>query len=412
MTCKTCGENTDDSSPSGIGSIAQCKCKSGYFNNGLGCGPEAGSCGGISSDVGGHTFASCHCNAGFFNDGTECQFCGEGSVRTPAPAGSPATHITRIDQCKCLANYYNDGTGCIKCPDNSTSVAGTTSVSQCKCNSGYWMNGNGCESCGNDGYVLSTSPSGITSSRECACRPGYYNDGNGCNPCNSENSRQPAATSPGGVGNISSCRCPEGFIFDAVNRKCICPAGKYKQGSTCKECGPAGSVDSTSGAGNDDVTNCTCAAGYFNNGTTGCATCGPPESINRAPGGAVSGAQRGEQCKCAAGYYSTSGGCRTCGPGVNQNSPVNATLGSQCKCKSGYLNSGDGCVTCMRPSSGHTHSAETNTDSNGNSIATILWECRCLEDSLMTYDRFPHESIPRGCAGRAEIASRGWGTQF
>jgi hypothetical protein len=156
--------------------------------------------------------------------------------------------------CSCLANTYLD-TGektCASCPENSESEKtdySESELSTCTCNTGYtWTS---------DDQVCEADSGGDD------CEAGEYLasssrrvGGGSCRPCPS------GTSSDAGSDALTDCTCLAGYTADEDGARCSeCEAGTYKSATGAGACTPCPSGTS-SDAGSDELTDCTCLKGY------------------------------------------------------------------------------------------------------------------------------------------------------
>jgi hypothetical protein len=319
--------------------------------------------------------AFCICKAGYSNEenGGLCSACPRGSYKTDPGVGTCT---------QCPANYFSTTDAqttatCSVCPANSQSPAGSDESTDCVCDAGFTgANGaaclpcvsgtykteagaHACTQCGNDTYSSavnattadtcvacqadSVSMMGSDAHTDCHCLPGYLTNDLGranatCTQC-SAGSFNPA------LGATTCSKCAGGFHSSspgavAVEQCLPCPASKYSApgAAQCEAC----PVNTFAPAPSDELTDCKCLAGYYSttlgeDGRT-CQAC--PAGTFKPLGGAAA-------CTvCPVNTYSvtlnatSNGTCQACVQ--NAVSPVASASISECLCDFGYNTS---CVT-------------------------------------------------------------------
>lgn len=213
------------------------------------------------------------------------------------------------------------------CPRNQTSDAGATGVAGCKCVAGF---------------VFSQSNTGATSSRACvACARGTYQPAQNqstCLACEHGTTAHTASTSPAacvcaagffgtpGTGckqcpEIAGVVCPLGTAREqdveecdsskhraanAARTRCVCEAGTYQLGETCRPCGFGWFCNEPRG-----IQRTQCPRGMHtarvDAASKGECECTAPGTIARfVPGESL--------CECDEGYHALGGSCARCPP--------------------------------------------------------------------------------------------------
>ncbi|KAJ1492981.1 hypothetical protein T484DRAFT_1610868 [Baffinella frigidus] len=339
-------------SGSGSDSPADCSCIGGYHGeNGATC----AKCPVDSYCVGGNSVTSCPANSGSrigSNSSLDCTckdgWSGEdGGVCTLCDAGF-----------WCHAGMIN------ACPENSDSVAGIGTLLDCKCPLGYTgQNGDACIGCSSGAYkntignatcslcAVDTYSTTIAATSNvqcincpantaavqgsnvlvaCKCLMGYNGtDGTQCTPCPAGTYKQQPgdgacilcgidtfSTTTAASHPLGMCvQCEAGFLCSA-GVKTACPFG------------------TSSIAGSEEQTSCTCLAGYIGEDGVECTPC---------PAGTYKTQQGDGVCVlCPINTYSTtiaattSDACENCS--VQALSPSGSNKTSDCRCKEGYYN--------------------------------------------------------------------------
>ena len=145
---------------------------------------------------------------------------------------------------KCKEGYYCRGGELNKCPNGKTSKSGAKNESQCVCKSGTYKSGNSCKSCPkcNGTVTCFTSPMGSNSVNKCAGNvpAGKYItcSGSGCSVKACEGNTYSAKKKVTYSSNLkTSCtKCPSDKVANTDHTACVCKAGSYASGNSCKTC--------------------------------------------------------------------------------------------------------------------------------------------------------------------------------
>uniref|UniRef100_A0A7S0MAX3 GAIN-B domain-containing protein n=1 Tax=Cryptomonas curvata TaxID=233186 RepID=A0A7S0MAX3_9CRYP len=406
---------------SGIATSVQCTlCNSGTFQTGSG----------LDTSVG-----CLLCDAGTYQTGSgvsssmRCSLCDSGTYQT----GSGA--IQSGDCTLCDAGTYQTGSGfqasitCLLCDAGTynTGRGGVSSTYCTFCDAGTYQTGSGIDNATNCAFCASgtyQTGSGITTSDECTlCSSGTYQTGSGiteqtrcllctagtyqtglgatrsqsCDPC-------PAGTYDTALGLIAEVNCSlcaagtyqTGVGIADVQGCHQCQAGTYQSGEgmvSVQNCTLCEATKLTDGPGKSDATDCKCAAGYYlSSGQVNCTLCTVCHSNATTIGSCDFGSVLdsvsckcdpgfqgdGEQCTaCSAGKYGVEGLCEEC-PDGSHSSPSSTSI-LDCKCISGYSGSNGGpCSACdvgeYKPSSGPGNCTQCPLNSTSTSGSSF---CEC-----------------------------------
>ncbi|CAG9317977.1 unnamed protein product [Blepharisma stoltei] len=318
-----------------------CVCKNGYYLNSTSlCTPCPAICASCSSSTNclscinptqmtlynnwcycsfpeGSVFNStlniCNCPDGTWTYGDACQACNA--------TCSSCINLDTCTSCSDSANMNLIG-GICSCKDPNAIFNETLGL--CKCEEGYYMENAicnacqpPCETCSNATFCNSciissmpliggncTCPANTTFSKSedsCVCDIGMFlNSDQVCEPCLPECATCNNATScltcidpdfmtiENGI-----CYCNSQGSFNTTTRECTCPAGQFREGSTCASCSNTGC------AACKNATYCiscytTSYGGYFNYElVNGVCECSVPNSVPQGYMG----------CYCSQGYY-------------------------------------------------------------------------------------------------------------
>jgi hypothetical protein len=283
---------------------------------------------------------------------------------------------------------------CDPCPANSTSLVGSASVFDCKCVPGY------------------TGPDG----GPCfPCANGQYKAANGSMPCTA---CPDFTTSSAGSNNISQCICTPGHTGIA-GRECLpCSFGTFKEAagsSPCLPCMPGtysnitSAVDpeactpcpgnSLSPAGSQDITNCSCIAGYTGPDGGECTSC--------RQGTYKTEIGQGKCNECLRGTYSltvaatSNATCISCPP--NSLSGQGADDQAACVCNAGYSGPNGGpCSPCaaglFKNSNGSASCIPCRAGSYADTVSTCR-QCPSPLTSLAASADFSYCLCPAGLLG-------------
>lgn len=335
--CDACPVNTV--SPAGSDEAVDCVSAPGFYDNGGGVQP---------------------CPGGSFQElpgQNACELCAVGKFSTATAAATAAT--------------------CMPCPQNSSSLAGSSSVSACTCNSGYEGVDGGpcvacvagtfkattgdasCQSCAADTYSSAAATSCVAcgadssatvGSGACLCKAGYTTAGSDCTGCD-------PGTFKSSVGNETCQQCAAGSFSVAGGSACDpCPVDTYQDitGSVlCKSC----QANSVAAGGSTDVSACQCNPGFgFHAGE--CVQC-PYGSYKTSTGNSVCvacaagwytstlGATSAAQCfECGFDSFVQNGQCVACP--LDSEAPSASTSQDACMCSPGFtgLYQGIDCTQC------------------------------------------------------------------
>jgi len=330
--------------------------------------------------AGSTALASCTCRAGYSAEfaGGVCSACPRGSYKTDTGVGTCT---------QCPANYFSTTdaqttTTCSVCPANSKSPAGSDESTDCVCDAGYTgANGaaclpcvsgtyktaagaHACTQCGNNTYSSavnatlaetcvtcqnsSISMMGSNAHTDCHCLPGYLTSDLGrvnatCTQC-SAGSFNPA------LGATTCSKCAGGLYSSspgavAVEQCLACPVSKYSApgAAQCEAC----PLNTFAPAPSDELTDCKCLAGYYSTtlGSDG-------HTCQECPAGTFKPLQGAAACtQCRADRYSTATAATsnsTCQPcTANAVSPMGSSASSMCLCDYGYKEVNSTCAACI-----------------------------------------------------------------
>jgi len=300
-----------------------------YHQKALNIASDGVSCPNLTSAVAGYEVTDSgenlvECMVNHYQDGS-------GIVCTQCQA--PDTYTARgglvsIMECECAAYYVlvngvcmlcavgsyqsaNDG-GCTLCPDNSTTLAASsTSISQCVCVVDFELVSGVCSPCqasafkynhGNDACIncgtgAALRPDEPHTPNACECQAGYIGPRNACSACpegsyttgpgatQCVSCPMHATTSEAASTNISECFCPPPLWEAAATGVCLsscaagqhgaasscapCAAGSYKEAQGPQACTPCPPPRDSSRPGSVLVTSCSCPAGRMVDPTGG-----------------------------------------------------------------------------------------------------------------------------------------------
>eukprot|EP00961_Rhodomonas_salina_P037329 501695-Rhodomonas_salina.1 len=166
---------------------------------------------------------ACNCEPGYGNTagGLACRVCEPGSYR-----GSYGTGECFLCAAGKFSNNYGqvEQTDCLLCPENTTSLAGSSS---------------------------------------CDCAPGFFFENGKCVEC-------PAGTYSAELGSLLCLSCPEGSTSKARSASCICAAGYQDTGGLCVPC-KSGTFNSEPGS--DVCTPCSTDNPYSPAGSVSALQC-------------------------------------------------------------------------------------------------------------------------------------------
>ena len=446
--CTYCNYGTYQSG-SGISASVECVlCVSGSYQTGSGS-VDSSEC--ILCDAG--TFQSgsgigisslCTlCEAGSYQTGlgamtsSMCDLCDSGTYETGRGA------ISSLSCTLCDSGKYSSGLGiaksvlCLDC-DAGTYQTGSgvsTSTDCLSCETGTYQTGSGmtdpimCGLCSAGTYQTGI---GITSSSDCIlCGFGTYQTGLGvsnivnCTFC-------PAGTYQTGLGVIASKDCQlcgagtfQTGIGVAAEENCtfcfpgtfqtgvgitnssycaLCEVGKYQSGEGMEfesNCSACGTNQTTANAGNSNLDDCECIAGYYGlDGRidcTACKICHPnATTIGSCPLGSSAdtilcacnagfqgdGIGKNGCMLCAAGKYSSDGSvCLQC-PAGSSSSPGSVSI-FDCMCNAGYTGPNGGpCVGCdygqYKAGVGPENCTHCPLNTISSIASTSLQSCQCV----------------------------------
>ena len=285
---------------------------------------------------------SCKCNSGFYTlDSVTCAECAVGKYSNELNAQqctncSTGTAQNRTGQTSCHTctdtQYAASGaTACRDCPGNATTAHGANaSITDCLCNAGFaGENGSACTQCGPGKYTdrLGTG--------ECqSCSGGYFQNRSGMTSCIQcpygkysevaqseckgcpDNSALDQAKDGARKNNVSDCECEPGFFNNhttSQNQACTqCRRGTYKDtfGShLCTDCG-IGTFNNLTGQDNKTACQDCNSRSFSAPGAASCSSC---------PSNATARHQRPNitDCQCDLGFNGSDGGdCTACAPGT------------------------------------------------------------------------------------------------
>ncbi|EKX31733.1 hypothetical protein GUITHDRAFT_122074 [Guillardia theta CCMP2712] len=266
--------------------------------------------------------SGCSCKPGFYQSGTNA-----------------------FDCTVCAQDTYSDtvgGAACRSCPvDSSNGKQGSQTLADCKCK---------------EGTYLQTVSSGF----QCLqCIPGYFCTGGSITSCpigtfsaitgyvtSCTSCPSGAYTVERGSTSDAQCLCNAGYVLNAAGTACVaCAAGSYKELASQTSCSLCHVGKYSTVAASDDPSNC--------------LPC--PSNSNTSADGAGSLSL----CKCAIGYFGSSGSapCTECGTGTFSNSlgasactscsansaslPGVLRTSASCVCNAGYSGTGTVCTACV-----------------------------------------------------------------
>ena len=344
-TCTVCSAG---STKTNNGSALCIACLPGTFSEAanapcVGC-PSADSW----SSAGSFGVESCKCNVGYSGmDGSdECIACPFGTFKQ-------AMGSMRCQECE--AHFFASlqaSTSCTRCPDDSVSVAGSTSIAACECKKGF--QGSEKQAKFHENVSTATLPWCVP------CTPGTYKDVLGSPSC----AACPAnAHSPALSINLVSCVCNGGYTGADGGTCTGCAKGKYwykppAESAVCLGCDPGTYSVGIAMRNKTACVNCpvnTYSAMSSAAGLEACLLC-KPGAI--APKGSV----LRTDCECASGFFGPAGGpCLACMAGSFKSAPgpLACTL-----CESGKYSVATGtttpatCVACQSNSSAPPGSVE------------------------------------------------------
>ena len=240
----------------------------------------------------------------------------------------------------CAAGKYKEAAGdaaCTDCPASSSSPEGSTAATDCTCNAGYTgPDGGACNAC-----VAGKHKAQIGSGSCTNCASGTYStkeaamSSSVCTGCPADSS------SSAGSDAGSDCTCNAGYTGLDGEACGTCEASKYKAAAgdaACSEC----AASSSSPEGSTASTNCTCNAGYTGPDGDTCEAC---------PTGSSKVVRGSSACiPCAAGKYANETGhpeeCLSCP--AHTYSAEGSSLITNCTCNAGYTGpDGDACEACV-----------------------------------------------------------------
>jgi len=429
--CIDCGETTSTQRASGQASGASCVCNAGYETTSRPTEPvgpskcseciagkyqpsenqdDCVSCAAGKQSSGEKQISETTCTdcvpGKFSLDGaSECTDCAAGKFST----ASAATICTECQPGK----YQNSGAGrhlaCGSCPTNSGHAKlGVTDVLDCKCNAGYRFHTNslggdpavvtalnyeqnGCQLC-DAGYYCSDGFNELSPGETEKCDQYKFSTAGqtACTPCG-DNSKGPLADTlmsslercaciQGSAGTYhTNCHpCPPGKFQDqvaalgtdnvAVPRTCsLCAAGTYSStrgASACTTC----ATHSSSVAGSDSETACTCNNGYYRPRLTDIG----PNDDDRV---------FSDACQiCSANWFCNDGGFYICHS--NSWSPEQSDSSDDCTCNHGWFSNNTAerrCYHCEERywCGGGTHTQECPANSESPAGSSTSDACVC-----------------------------------
>ena len=242
--------------------------------------------------------------------------------------------------CKpCKQGYYCQGGYLNKCPSGKTTkTTGNRSSSACVCKAGTYASGSSCKSCPS-GF---TSEIGITSIGQCTkvISAGNYIECNNSKctvkKCtgNTISAKQTVKYSKN-LKTKCNTTCSGDKVANDSHTACVCKAGTYASGNSCKKC-PSGFTSSKGATSINQCTGTVPAGKSIVCTTSGC-------SVKSCTGNSYAPKRTVK--------YSTSlvAPCYSC---IGEKT-VNANH-SACVCKSGTYASGNKCVACPKCNGGTT----------------------------------------------------------
>lgn len=280
---------------------------------------------------------------------------------------------------ECPVGYYgvtleNGGNGCRECPVGATTAsAASPDPSACFCKAGFRQ--------------VSAGTTSVPVVCE-ACPEGFYKEATGDSACLACPNGQPGLN--GALQHQGGCACLAGTVYNASSSQCEpCPAGQFCKGGEHYEVCP----DLTSSdTGSSAITDCGCAAGFYQLLQNGTALCQPCLLDHYCLGGAHI-APCSYKCPpgefvldfCSAVAETT---CQPCKAGTAK--PDEANQFFKCDdCLAGYYENEEGQHTCKDcgnttfcPFEAMTYPIEcplnSVTVSSAGGRATTLEQCWCV----------------------------------
>lgn len=384
--CLSCPANTNSAAGSGV--QADCVCNAGFHASATTdsgpwvctpCAPgtystasNSSSCascpaGTYSEATGASTAETClQCEDGAYalSAGTvECTLCPystwqdtSGNAYTSvecSPCPSNAYHglngSVNVDDCICAAGYFKQSHSenevdngnarrllsshdflCVLCPGGDQ-CPGDNANYDCPINYYAEPGSSNCTECGGNSQGIVSL--GLVSEEQCQCITGYEGSYNNlCTECPTGTYQDLDYTYDSTdtyLRQLIELKVnADGYeSVDAVNVTCLyCAVGTYGDIPGSPICFPCPANASTNAEGADELTDCTCNAGFYGPSGGPCEQCpldsfcigGLPEhQACRAHSKSVAGSSSSEDCKCVPGYYSTTAGgtCLKCPAG-------------------------------------------------------------------------------------------------
>ena len=423
--CLSCPANTNSAAGSGV--QADCVCNPGFHASATTdsgpwictpCAPgtysttsNSSSCascpaGTYSAATGASTAETClQCEDGAYalSAGTvECNLCPystwqdtSGNAYTSvecSPCPSNAYHgingSVNVDDCICAAGYFKQSHSenevdngnarrllsshdflCVLCPGGDQCPGDNVNY-DCPINYYAEPGSSNCTECGGNSQGIVSL--GLVSEEQCQCITGYEGSYNNlCTECPTGTYQDLDYTYDSTdtyLRQLIELKVnADGYeSVDAVNVTCLyCAVGTYGDIPGSPICFPCPANASTNAEGSDELTDCTCNAGFYGPAGGPCQQCpadsycigGLPEHQPcHAHSTSVSGSSSGSDCKCIPGYYSTTAGgtCLKCPAGSycpgdqavqlcssNSSSLVGGSVIQQCICDPGQWR---GCI--------------------------------------------------------------------